>query len=136
MDRVKPNLPVTVAQDLRQWGSTRLMRSALAGNTVKTECARVALEEPRNVQVTVIYSEPYDTNQNDTRVRVSFGVGTCSTTVEVREGVHIFPCQNLQAVAERLDPWNMITAHPDNNVTVYCTLTDEPPSWVAYDEVP
>lgn len=136
MDRIKPNLPVTVAQDLRQWGSKRVMRSALAGNTVKTEMARVALEEPRNVQVTVLYSVPYDTNQNDTRIKVAFGTGTDSTTVQVREGVHVFPAQNLQAVAERLDPWNLVTPHPDNQVTVYLTLTDNPPAWVLYDEVP
>lgn len=136
MDRIKPNLPVTTAQDLRQWGSKKTVQSQPSGITVMTEAARVALEEPRNVQVTISYSESYSAASNDTRVEITYGTGTASSAVQVREGTHVFPAQNLRAVVRRFDAFNMIVAHPPCTVDVYCTLTDEPPSWVAYDEVP
>lgn len=137
MDRIRPTLPVTDGQYLQQWGAKRTLRCAAAGNnTPQQELARVTLEEPRNVQVTVGYSAPYSAGFNDTRVQVTYGTGTASSTVQIREGVHVFPAQNLRAVAMRLDVWNIIAPHPDCTVDVYCTLTDEPPSWVAYDEVP
>lgn len=134
--RIKPTLPTTIIQDLRQWGSRHIMESQRFNNSAPTEAARVTLEEPRNIQVTIQYSTPYSVFSNDTRAEITYGVGTTSSTVQVQEGVHVFPCQNLHVVLRRFDDFTLDVPHPACSVEVYCTLTDDPPSWVLYDEVP
>ena len=136
----KQTFPATKIQDLRNYGSSRLFRSINVNNSgfsgAPLELARLTLEEPRSITLTISYSTKYDSVTNDTRVQVRFGAGQSNQIVEVKEGVHTFPAQNIVVTGKRYDTFNMITAHPDCTVTAFIQVTDDPPSWVLYDEVP